>query len=394
MTIEQNIALKRRNDLSLTYTNIISFAAVSIFLPYILSAIVLTFLACYIVANKYTRQLIFVHKGSWLLKIFFVYVLAVPFLYKNWMGLIVGVGMIMAMVFGLFLRSVMTKELYERILNLICIMSMTSTAYAVIEKLMNYLTDSRHSHRIASVFSHPNYFGTVVGTVIIICAYKLLTKQGNKFFYLMIAAANVISIYLCKSMSVWMEVFLGVLVLLVVLKYYRLTLLWVSTAMLGVLLIFGFNLQLIPRLSDMETTVGIREEIWTLALKQLEAAPWFGHGFMSFRFLCNAVYRGNMIPHSHNIYLDMLLNFGIVGSALLIGFIAISYLSILKVRFQEKNIMITSLILAVTVAALVHGATDLTLLWIQTFPLFLIILSGLGADEKNGRYHINTDCFF
>jgi hypothetical protein len=69
-------------------------------------------------------------------------------------------------------------------------------------------------------------------------------------------------------------------------------------------------------------------------------------------------------------------------------------LPLLKSRFEDKNVVITGLILAVTASALVHGATDLTLLWIQTFPLFLLILSGIGADEKNGRYHINTDCFF
>jgi O-antigen ligase len=310
------------------------------------------------------------------------------------MGILVGIGMIMAIIFGLFLRSVMTRELFERQLNLVCVMSLTSAVYAVIEQLTNIIFDGRRSHRVASVFSHPNYFGTIIGTVIIICAYKLLTKQENKVFYSIVAAANVVGMYLCKSMSVWMEVFLGVLVLLVVRKRYKLLALWLSAAVLGLFLIFGLKLDLIPRLSVMETTVGIREEIWRLAINKIIAEPWFGHGFMSFRFLCHAAYRGNAIPHSHNIFLDMLLNFGIVGSALFFLFIIMYYISLLKLRFQEKNVTISSLILAVTVAALFHGLTDLTLLWIQTFPLFLLILSGLGADEKNGRYHCYPDCFF
>ncbi len=390
----EHIALKRRIELSLTYTNIITFTAISVFLPYILTAIVLTFLSVYIIANKYTRQLIFVHRGSGVLKLFFGYILMIPLIYRNWMGVVVGIAMILAVVLGLFIRSVMTKELYERTLHMICAVSLTSTGYALIEFIMNALLDGRHSHRIASVFSHPNYFGTITGMVLIICAYKLLTGQENKWFYYIVGIANVVSMYLCKSMFVWIEVFVGVTVLLIVFKKYRLLTLWLSAAALGAVCIFLLNLHIIPRLSDANDTLNIRLQIWELAVRQIKANPWFGHGFMSFSYLFHAAYQGNLIPHSHSIYLDMLLNFGIVGTLMFLWFLGRYYLSLLKSRFEDKNIVITGLILAVTAAALVHGATDLTLLWIQTFPLFLLILSGIGADEKNGRYHINTDCFF
>lgn len=300
----------------------------------------------------------------------------------------------MAMTFGLFMRSVMTKEIYERVLHLICMLSLTSAGYAMLEKLVNVIFDSRHSHRIASVFSHPNYFGTIVGTVIIICAYKILTNQGNKLFYILVGLVNVISMYLCKSMFVWIEVFIGITVLLFMLKYYHLLILWLSVAILGIMGIFLLKLPIIPRLSDMGVTISLREQIWALAVRQIKATPLFGHGFMSFRFIYNSSYMNNRIPHAHSIYLDMMLNFGIVGSVLFLWFLFKYYITLFYTRIKEKNTMITSLIIAVSIAAMVHGATDLTLLWIQTFPLFLILISGLGADEKNGRYHINTDWFF
>ncbi len=318
----------------------------------------------------------------------------VPLLYKNWIGLIVGVGMILAIIFGLYMRSVMTRELYERVLTYICVLSLTSTGYALIEKLMNVIMDGRHSHRISTVFLHPNYFGTIAATVIIICAYKVLTKQGSKGVYTAIAFANGISIYLSMSMFAWVEVFLGVSMLLVVLKKNRLFMLWLLAAAVGAIAVFGLNLGLIPRLSDADTTINLRQHIWALTVAKIKASPIFGHGFMSFLYLYHASYRGAPIPHSHSIYLDALLNFGIVGSGLFLWFMGKYYFSLIKMRFQEMNVTITSLILAVSVAALAHGTTDITLLGIQTFPLLIIILSGLGADEKNGRYHINTDCFF
>lgn len=378
----ENAILKHRLDLSLTNANIITYTAVAIFLPYILSAIVLSFLAIYILANKYTRQLIFVHKGSNLLKLLFIYILFIPFVYKNWTGLLVGAGMILAIIFGLYMRSVMTKELYERLLHLICMLSVTSAGYAVIEAAIHFIFDGRHSQRIAAVFSHPNYFGTVIGMVIMICAYKLLTNQGNRWFYIIIAGINVISIYLCKSMFVWIEIFLGVSVLLITMKKHKLLAIWLSGAVLGAFCIFVLNFHLVPRISDAGTTIRIRQQIWRQAIVQIKATPFFGHGFMSFSYLYDSTYLNRLIPHSHNIYLDMLLNFGVVGTGMILWFVIKYYVSIIIKQLKEKKVMIVSLILAVSVAALAHGFADLTLLWIQTLPLFLIILSGIGADEK------------
>jgi O-antigen ligase len=158
--------------------------------------------------------------------------------------------------------------------------------------------------------------------------------------------------------------------------------LWLGSAVLGGILIFGLDFNLIPRLSDVEVTVRLRGQIWRLTMEQIKASPIFGHGFMSFYYLFDSTYRNRRIPHSHNIYLDMLLNFGIVGTGLFLWFILKYYVVLLKKQMKENSIMITSLIVAVGVAALAHGATDLTLLWIQTFPLLMIILSGLGAQEK------------
>lgn len=391
MIIIENIVLKRRMDVTLTKTNILTFTSISIFLPYMLSGIVLAFLAIYVVANKHTRQLVFLHNSSKLLKLCFAYVLVVPFIYQNWYGLAVGLGMILAIILGMYIRSIMTRVLYERILTLICALSLTSAGYAMIEKLINLIFDGRHSHRIAAVFSHPNYFGTIVGTVIIICAYKVLTNQENKWFYYLVIAINVISMYLCKSMFVWVEVFLGITVLLLVMKKHRLLALWFLGGALGAFCIFVLDLNIIPRLSDVGVTVNLRGQIWRMAIEEIKRAPLFGHGFMSFSYLYDSTYLNKLIPHAHNIYLDMLLNFGVIGTVMFVLYIVKFYGSIIRARFKENDIMITSLVLAVIVAALAHGFTDLTLLWIQTFPLFLIVLSGLGVDEKSKKQRINAN---
>ncbi|HHV08909.1 MAG TPA: O-antigen ligase family protein [Clostridiales bacterium] len=380
--MNQNVAIKRRMDTILTGENIITYAAVSIFLPYVLTAIILIFLAVYILVNRQTRQLVFVHAGSNFLKMFCLYAVTIPVLYGNWKGMATGIGFALALVLGLFLRSVMTRERYERTLTLICSLSLTSAGFAFFEAFLNFVNHDGHIHRISAGFSHPNYFGSVAAAVIVVCAYKVFTSHESKFYFCLIAVANIISLYLCKSMFAFIEVFIGILVLLAVLKKKKLLALWLSAAVILGAMIFFFRVGLIPRLSDVEITVRLRQNIWRLAIRQIKEDPFFGHGFMSFDYLFDTVIRSRQVAHAHNIYLDMLLNFGVVGSLLFLGYFARYYLSVSFAWITDKRNVPAALILAITAANLVHGATDLTLLWIQTFPLFLIILSGQGAQEQ------------
>ena len=137
-----------------------------------------------------------------------------------------------------------------------------------------------------------------------------------------------------------------------------------------------------PRLYDVSVTIKIRLKIWTLAWEQIKNNPFFGHGFMSFGYLFDATYKSRQIPHSHSIYLDMILNFGIVGSVLLLWYFVRYYRNVCKTWLKRRNNQVASIILAVSAAAFVHGATDLTVLWIQTLPLLLFLLAGQGAEER------------
>lgn len=386
MNTTENVTLKRRVELSLTGINIATYTAAAIFLPYILSTIILIFLSLYIMINKHTRKMIFINSKSNVLIFFLAYVLTIPLIVRNWTGFAAGVGVVLAVILGMYIRSIMTNDLFERVLTLICEFSLTSVGYAVLERTVHILYGGRSVHRISAVFFHPNYFGTVVGTVIIICAYKVLTKQNHSWFYYTVAGLNIISMYLCKSMFVWVEVFIGIAVLLVIQKRHLLLSLWLFAAAIGGFMVLFLEVNIIPRLYDLEVTVRLRQSIWELTMGQIMQAPLFGHGLYSFMYLFNKSYHHQVIPHAHSIYFDMVLNFGLIGSGLLLIYIVKYYKAVIRICFKQKNTMITSLILAVSAAAAVHGITDITLLWVQTLPLFLIILSGFGAFEKKRRY--------
>jgi O-antigen ligase len=367
---------------SLTYTNLVIIMAISIFLPYIITGVLLVSIAIYILIHKQTRTLIFADPSMKFVLAFFIFYIGESLIYENWFGVAAGFALAFAMVLFTFQRTVMTRKLFDKILTIICILSLTSSACAISQKFMIPLLDDNHSYdRMSAMFLHPNYFGTITATVIIICAYKILNRQGWKWIYCLIALLNVFSIYLCESMFAWIEVFVGISTLLFISKKFRLLILWILAGLFAAFAIIGLNIEIIPRLSDAEITLQMRMKIWKFAFEQIRLTPLFGRGPMTCAFV--SFNSGEIIPHAHSIFIDTFLNYGLFGFILIVMYFKKFFSTVIRICFKENKNKITSLIIAISAAALVHGLTDLTLMWIQTLPLFLFILSGIGVYEKN-----------
>jgi O-antigen ligase len=373
---------------ALTYTNLVMATAASIFLPYLLAGSILIMAAMYILINKQTRQILILHKDATYVFVFLGFVQIVSAIHGNWYGMLAGFGFTLALILGIFWYQIMTKELFERTLTLICIFSMLGSIYAIFEKIIMIEFPGYYNYeRVCSTFFYPNYFGTISATVILICVYKILTNKENRSLFLVIAIFNVLNIYLCESMFAWIEVFTGTALLLFLMKKYRILGYWMGLAFIGGFFILILNFDLIPRLSEAETTLNMRFKIWEKAIDLIKQAPLFGEGPMAFAFKTKQL--GNRIPHSHNFILESILNYGIIGSMGIL-FFSVKYLYyVCKTCFKDKKSEITSLILAVIFAAFIHGLTDNTLMWIQTLPLFVFLLAGFGAFKKKEVIQVN-----
>lgn len=388
--MESKIFIKQHSQYGtvLTYSNLIMVMCACIFLPYILAGSLLIISAFYLLVNKHTRQILAVHKDITYIAVYFAFAEIISIMNGNLYGMVTGIGFTLAMILGIFQYQIMTKELFEKTLTSICVFSMMGTVYAIFEKIIMIEFPGYYNYeRVCSLFFHPNYFGTISATVILICAYKVLTSNENKTVFLLIAACNVLNIYLCESMFAWIEVITGIAVLLFLQKRYRILAYWIGLAFIGVFSILILNMDLIPRLSEAEITLRMRFDIWKKAINMIKEAPFFGKGPMAFAYKTKEM--GRRIPHSHNMLLESILNYGIVGTLGILFFCGKYLRLLLKKCFKEKKTNITSLLLAVIAAALVHGVTDNTLMWIQTLPLFIFLLSGYGAFEEKEIVHIN-----
>ena len=146
--------------------------------------------------------------------------------------------------------------------------------------------------------------------------------------------------------------------------------------------------QLIPRLNELSATMDNRVKIWQFSLENLKDAPIFGKGFFSYKHLYNLhsqtqdVYKAAL---AHNLLLDCMLSHGIVGTLLVGGYI-VQYLQTLLtchdgLKKHNHPYVITTFIVAVSVAIASHGIIDTTIVWVQTGMIFLLITSGVGVDE-------------
>ena len=122
--------------------------------------------------------------------------------------------------------------------------------------------------------------------------------------------------------------------------------------------------------------------IWGLTLEQIPSHFWFGQGFFAYFKICTETVGAYFTTHAHNLVLEPLLSFGIIGSLLLFGLAFLLLQKLFLCKGLLRNSSKTFLILPLLAAILIHSIIDMTMLWHQTALLYTIILAGYGADQK------------
>lgn len=376
------IKFEKLKDIITEKSNLPLLLPIAIYLPYQLATIAIVLFAVYVVTNIHVRESIIRHHNFRALALFFMFGITISLYKGNWLGAVAGFAFFLAFTLGQYLKNKMTVDVFEKGMDLISILSVIASIWAMVEVYIIPTITGKSIHRASAMFFYPNYFGNIISIVVIICAYKLLTNQGNVIKHLFIIGMNTISLYLCKSMFSFLEIMVGCTVLLLVLKKRKLLMVWIGLGVLGVFLVLFLNMELIPRLSEAKLTTQLRYGIWSFALEEIFKNPIFGNGFMPYIYLDKSQHMGFLVTHSHSIFFEALLSVGLIGCSIL-GYGVYLYTKKMYCIIKSSNdSKLYAVILAVAGASCIHGIADLTLMWVQTLPLFLFILSGVGAYEK------------
>lgn len=359
----------------------ILLAVCSAFLPYYIATAAIAVIALYILISK--KRISGCTKGisNALLYSFSLISLLTAFVYDNLFGMAVSLAFFGLILIINFSANVCTPKFFEKVLFAVTVMSVVLSIATFIEKIF-YLNQSVN-HRCAAWCLNPNYLADILVFSIITCAYLEITKKCDVFYCYVVAGTNILALYFTGSMSSWVALFTGISVLLFIMKHHISLGILFMAATFGILMLIVVP-ELFPRLNQTGHTTLYRIEIWEGVIEEIKKLPLFGRGFFACKHL-NMFHGGSMVTwHSHNIILEVLLCFGIVGTAVGgSGF----YILLRRITHRHEKTSthgdFSDYLIALLVANLVHSMVDLTLFWSQTALITAIVLGGvLGCTVK------------
>ncbi len=358
----------------------IMLTVIASFLPFYLSLLSLGLISVYIFINPERRKASTGGLANIIGYIFICLSAFTAYVYDNWLGILVSLWLFCALSLLNFCASVITKEFFIKILQMITKMGVALSFGAFAEKLsVGYLDPV---YRCKGYCMNPNYLGELLFLSILAAAYLQTTKSAKPLYCYAVAFINCIGVYLSGSMFAWVSIFIGLSLLLLLTHHHMmLSITFMVTA--SAILVLMSSPELFPRLNEATTTTSSRFEIWEKCIVEIKELPFFGKGFFSFRFIIDEALTNGSYWHSHNIILECLLSFGIVGSSVALAYFALFFKRLGKVHEKLKDNNVSAFIFALMVAVGVHAMTDLTFMWAQTALIGAILLGGgMGASIK------------
>lgn len=358
-----------------------AFLTVSVFLPYYFTVLAVLATAVTILAHRGLREHAFRTSGSRRLVAFLFIPFYAAVFHENLRGMMYAVLILAATVCALSIKASMTRRIYESLLDLSCACSVACAGIAVAQKIAMW--SSEPLFRPMSMFMNANYYGAMTVFMILVGLHRFFNRSKNRWVYGVTVLCNLVGLYLCASMSSLATMAFSVFILLLLERRRRLAAILALLVCAGGILVLLVP-ELYPRIDNVDVTFGNRLAIWKTAIKGILQYPLLGRGAEAYPLVC-AQFGGYHTYHCHNLLLDLLLNFGVLGTG------GVAAFGVYKVRQMylryKKNICREYTILAASVltAVLVHGITDVTIFWIQTGMFFFILFSSMGIEASHSE---------
>ena len=356
---------------------LLAILALSLFLPWMASFAVAGGVALFLWLSSRTRAALLSDKRALLrLALFVPLALLPPLFYRNWLGLAAGGGVLLFFTLYLWLRAILTPERAIYALRLTCFGGVAAALVAVVQKI-GYLwlgfpatewptLPSNDDLRTPSVVGNPNEYAALCVLLVLIGIW--LYRRGALTLPLtcLTVGSSLVGLFLSASLMAMVSLFFALLVLLTLEKRW----LWL-VALLGAtglaFLLLWLVPGILPHAAGALHSFEIRLPIWQLSLVMFAQAPVFGRGFLSY-WLFSPDYVGQNLGFpvrvttcAHNLVLDGLLSFGVVG-VLLVGWYLVRVV-IAACRRHRQGSPFGALTLAALTAAAVHGLFDVTAVW-------------------------------
>lgn len=304
-------------------STLILLLSVVLGISYIATTILLIMILCYSLYKRYNLEF----KKIYLL---FLFNIPICVYYRNYLGILVDIALI-AFFYVSYIRNRIDYNLVVRY----------SAYMAVVEIVLSLLLRER-----AGVYSffNPNYYGAFLALLIV---YYHIKKYDRKYLLVFI-----IALLLTGSRFALVSLILT----------YALVLLDKNRVLGSIALIISFIYfylvykGIVPfvRADTISKYLDLRLWIYQLGIKGMSHGLLLGHGPTYFYEYSKHIY-----PHSHNILIEYILSYGLIG-------LVYALYNISEVKFNKKKILVIALIM-------IHGLADYTIFWPQVALVFLTL---------------------
>ncbi len=296
---------------------------------------------------------------------------------------------VVVLVFDIyFFIEVMNKRLFRLGLQLFSLLSVSSFLVAQFQKIFEIYPDPvNRPGRVASVFMNENYFGTVIEFVSLITLYLFCQacNRKHRIVYGIVLLLNIIGLWYCQCRTAFIVIAAAFFVFVFIYKRK------LSGFVLGFFALIGLLLlqypSLLPRFESASSYLDFRIGIWQTAFRSITDNLLIGRGYFSYSSAWIEYFSETYYPaiHAHNLYIEILLNFGLIGAICLGSFVMICAGKCIKCCLHAKDKLSLALVFSTITAIFVHGLADTTIFWPQTgfFVVFLLSCPRIYGKKTN-----------
>ncbi len=353
---------------------------VGAFLPFYITVPVLLAAFGYALAKADARRAMFAPKYAKMLPLFCGFATLVAVCFQNWFGLLATAAFYIILSLGQVTRQYICPQTRRYVLRLICLMGGACGGAALLDWVLQVLVFRVPSvwYRCQLWFFNPNYLATMLTAGVLVCLYLLLVGQVSKKHALPCLVLQLLGIYFTGSAFAWVALVTGACMLLLLVRRVR--------PVYILLLFVGAGLALcalvplvMARWHEMDDTLRFRFDIWSAALEDIRRHFLVGRGAFGYFQLAMQNPALYQTTHAHNLVIDSVLNYGLVGCALGAAYFVPCFKEIFD-RWRKGNVY-CGFVLAGLVAVLAHSVVDMTMLWVQTGLLFAVLLGCVTAED-------------
>lgn len=356
----------------------------TLFLPVYLTVAALVPLLIWILLHRQTRSAILKLPGAWFLLAFCAFSIVIPAVYGNQIGILTGFILTMMTIVGMSFRVILKKWQYERALSLICAGSVFGFFTAVVQQIANL---SHRSYRPPSVTVNPNFYAAMAALAALICVYKIACKSSYRLVYASLLLMNLLGMDLAECRSAIAAFLFALVIFFIFNRQRKLLILSLCLAAAFAVAVLAFP-ELLERFQTFGRDWNVRQKLWEAGISGFLRAPVFGKG--SFSFLFENIPSGvGFYPHSHNLVIEFLLNYGVVGAVLF----GIYYVKLLRGVYGGGALdrrQHFALICSVCAYSLAHGMFDCTPIWPCVLLMTVFVFSVPGKSNRNAVKPANT----